>query len=1727
VSLVNPLTPNNGLSAQTAVAAPSLYAAASSLPLNQNQATQINNISSVVGLNQQLAGLSAQDAQKKYQQLDPQVQQQLKSFYGEAPYMQQGQKNFFVRAAGDVLGAVVSPFKAAFKTLGDYGKVINVPYLLGREMTQGDPLSWKSLKTAWDGTEVYDNGSLAQLHKKYGDTDTFVAMNTLDGLTPGKIIEKYGTVNSDILGSIAKMMDKPSEFNSMLNDFKAAQVSPGRDLARVMFSAQPTDNKLHSGFGFRMLSGTLDAAYEILHDPLTWLTGGTDRAVMASEKLGNALAAGTKTVEEAFARGDVRRTWDNVAGPLIEKLAGAREAGDVQAAATARNAIKTQLPAMSNDNLLNEFASAKLFNADAAKNYFSKAEPMTKLLAGSTDSTEFFRTGVPIAKRTHELTSWVNATASKVFNGTATEEEANKFPELMNDIHGIGSDRNQLFTEGIFNADPMRPLTTQGLTDQTQQLASTRLKIGRFMARFPGNTPIGVFDEQVDKSMPALRGLGRLIYPKTFADYFAEAYRQSVPADRVILLRGLYTQIMHNMGLHATEQGQTLMENILKDKFGDQVGYMNQAKIGVPGQFKDELRSGGIVPETADTKADGEFQYYHGGPIHNYQPTTVIGSLPWGQLSDYGLYIGKNARAREIIQSSGAHTARAVARKGVNQWSWLTLFPRLGIRASLDEAMFYSLSAQGRDLYHWGLGKNIGKVVTAFTGDEKQIPPVKRAILNWLDKNPAKALEDADRVKTMNINGEERFILDDKENIVKNLQNYLEGVLPKGKAVVDEEHQRVTYPHQEKLINWVTQMLVHTDGAVSNALINSSIGKSSIEALNGGDFSYDLTSKSALTRAMKELGFTSKGKYDMIEANTLDAIHGSYVAMAHFKNFYLRFLRNAMNYGPKGTYEHYFNPAEIFFNHRGGIAEGDLTKMVDESLGKLSVDTTKMEVTKPDILEKFLQGSNQWGVDKAAGVPPIQAAIKRLEAMYIDMYSTFHGSADKFNHDLYKRIFQDAQGILEESGKKAENGLPTISKGRAIREALKTINFDDFNQLTKFNRPEGKINTDLHFTPNTSNEGFLAKMAEWAKNPDAIGNHPLEWMDAQNQHMFRQPAMWVSYIKYREKYARLEQQYAQELQDTNGWSKEFSTHLAQKKFTEIAMNHASEVVLKTCNNPEVRSNLAWALRTSGRFYRSVEDFYRRVYRLKNATPQLVYRLRLAHMGLGATGFVHNDQNGDPYLLMPADNIIFQALQGPAQVLGLGMKQPMFDDFGLNLTLSNPTLGQDAGMPSLQGPFVGLSVMAVQKMLGEWGGQWGREAATNIDKAVLGSVNQNLTWNKAIIPTSLQRAWDMLSPNEQSQQFTSAAMQAVAYNAAHGIGLTPQQVNAMAPADRAAAISDYLNKIKVTTHNILFLRNFLGFLSPIAPNLQESRDIPSYLKNVGVTGIRSEFADILQATMNASRGEIQDPYGAALMAYTAKYPGRIVYTVARDAKTTQVALSYTKDMKTWLAKYQPLVDGKYGEAALIFAPHVGQYDANAFAWMQNAGLIQSRTLEDYYKEVAIAGDRQKYYDARNQEQAVLNDPNASYADKQYATQDAKLTMDNLKLVNPYLEIALNDKSYGVGKQEDMLNNLQAILKGNDIPMSDGTRQKMKLITDAVYQAVQDIKAINSNPDTVDNNNIKEARKQAVLALVRSVGGAQGNKTPSDPIVAEALKSIFLPVLDYYVRNPSTVQIKTGQ
>lgn len=1657
---------------------PALYSAAYYANLNGAQANTVNQIAGTVALNKELSGMSTDKAATRWKSLDPHAQEQIKAMYGDAAYIPKQQDNLVWRGVKDVANIFTGPFKAAFKVAENYNNVINTPYLVYRQISQGaSALDWNVYKGAWDGTNVFDNKALTSLHQEYGNTDTFVAMKTLQGMKPGEIIDAYGQVNADLIKSLTKMFNEPEKFQAMMNQFKAAQVSPGRDIARVMFNANPIDNKLYGSQQWNKLSGSIDAVYQIVVDPLTWITGGTSKAVTRADKLAQLLAndPSAANIAKVFARKDVKNTWDNVAGPRIKALA---EATDLNARRIARNDIARIMPDLNNDSMLHLLATNKVFDAASAEQFFNKSEPMLELLSGRVDGTTFFRTGIPIAKRSRNITAGLNKRVGDFINGA---EETAVSGDLLEDLHKIG-----------VQADPIYASQTPLLEGISKELQSTKRKLGRLAARFPATAEVNITDEGVRSTLPAVRALARTIYPKAHAEFFAEAFADSNPYDRVILLRGLYTQIMHNMGLHATENGQALMRQILQEKFADSTSFLSRKDLSVPPQHASFLESRGILEEQPAQGMGGLLTTSYAGPVNFYNGKPTIGNLPWSgkageaSLADYAFNFTKNQQARKIVDAVGGATRNKFLRQAVNGWTVATLFPRLGIRSALDEAFMYSMMAPGEDLFKLGLGRKLHKSIIAFSGDEKGIPPIKRAILNWMDKNPAQSVKLEERLVKTEINGEERFRLETRENIATKVVEVFDQIIP------------------EHLHDKMYQAMVHHP-EIASAMVNSIIGKSGINAgLDGGDLASMIVSNSHLTNLWKELGFKPTGKYQEWNVEDLAKVNEAAVSAAHYQNWFMRMTRNAHNF--IGGNDGFIHAGETFVRNNGLRTGEDFVNARNYILQKVGINPETMAVADEKALKKYLELSQQTARDAMNGWTGVETAVKRVETMLLDMYNTFHGSAVAFNDRLYDHIRETAD-FLQETEK--------MGTQKAIREALNTVDGKKFEELTRGFRPEGKINTDIGFSKVDTNEGMMQQITAWAEH--AGFDNPMEWMDAQNNHLFRQPALWATYAKLRERYDNLEKKYEEELYQT-GMSRKLATELAEKKFTEVAMNHAANYVLKASDNPQVRSNLAWTLRTTGRFYRATEDFYRRVYRLKDVSPQVLYRMRLAHLGLQSNGFIHPDQNGDPYLVMPADNIMFHVFNGAGAFLTGNpdaIKQPMFNEFAVKIAMGNPSFQQDAGQPSLSGPLVAVPILAMQSMLKGWGGDLGKHIAKDLDNAVLGNVNQNLDWTKAIVPSSLQRVWALLPKDEQDQQTVSAAMQAIAYNAAHGNILTPEKYAKLPEAERARAAKKYRDDIKVSAHNVLFMRGFLGLISPIAPTMQESKDVPAYLKNAGINGLRAEFADLLQGVMRNSKGKIQDPYEAALMAFTGKYPGKLVYTIARDEKQTQVLVNKTKETQSWM-----LVNGKnmdtYGDAAFIFAPHVGEYNSDVYLWMQAAGLMKQRKLGDYFDEVMVAQDRQKYFDYKNQAEALFLDPTLNSFQRQQVLDQLRGAQKQLKDNNPLLEQALNSKSFGIGKQQAMAESLAGIIADPNFKMPDATRKKMQ-VAYKIYKSGLDAIRNDMTSDVVNSGASKQEVKLRVLAAIRELGGSTGRNAAQDPVIAEATRSIFQPILDFYVRN----------
>ena len=1672
----------SNLDPNVAKLSPSLYSAAYYANLNPSQINQVNQIAGTVSLNKELSSLPTNAAQERWKQLDPHAQEQIRAMYGDASYIPKQTDNLVWRGIKDVTNTLTGPFKAAFKVAGEYNRLVpsNAPYLVLRQIQQGaSPFDVSVYKKAWDGTQVFDNQSLTALYQEYGKTDTFVAMKTLQGLKPGEIVDAYGRVDSDIIKSLTKMFNDPEQFQNMMNKFKGAQVSVGRDIGRVMMNASPTDNKLYGSSKWNKTTGFFDAVTQIITDPLTWITGGTSKAVTKADRLAEILAKDPSeaNVAKIFARPDVKSNWDSKVGPMIKAVA---EAPDAKARAMAIEDIRYNLPSLNNREILNSLAEEKVFDAASAANYFSKSEAMLDLFAGRVDGTTFFRNGIPLAKNSRLGISGINKKLGDWFNGSLEDAKVTSLSGLVEDVRKVG-----------LAAEPITSAQTPVLESISKEMYGIRRKLGRLAARFPGNTAIGVTDETVHASLPAVTALARTIYPKAHAQYFTEAFLDSTAYDRVILLRGLYTQIMHNMGLHATPEGQRLMEKILQEKFADTTTFSSRSTLDVPPQFANAIKSRDILLQQPEGGMGGLLTKSTQGPVHFYNGKPRIGNLPWSKsqdgeasLADYAFNLNEpGSAARELIDAVGGATRNNILRKLVNGWSVATLFPRLGIRSAIDEAFFYCMMAPGEDLVRFASGRKFNKSMIAFSGNDKAIPPISRAIQDFFQRNPAKYLGTEARYNKAVLNGQEYFILKDREDIARMASKILENNTG------------------AEGMEWMYQAMVHHPEIVSS-MVNSIIGKSAFEGgMATDELAASLISNNKLVQMHKDLNLTSTGNFQEYSVEDLSKINESLVSAAHYKNFVMRFLHNHYNFTDKK--EGFIDAGESFIRNNAVRTEKDFVAMRDEILSKVGINPETMAVTNGKALNKFLEQSQQSARNAEKGWSGVDTAVDRVETMITDMYNTFHGGAVAFNDRLLQRI-KEVSSYLQETEK--------LSYSKSIREALKSMSYSNFEESTRGFRPMLTINTDLNLAKDASEVGFMQKIRDWA---DTKGATPMEWMDAQNNHLFRQPALWSGYIALRARYQPLEKKFISELMKEQGYSLQLATELAEKKFTETAMNHAANNLLKYVDNPQIRSNLAWTLRTSGRFYRATEDFYRRVYRLKNVSPQVLYRLRLAHLGLQSNGFIHPDQNGDPYLIMPADNIIFHAINGSMAVFGANVKQPLFNDFAVKLSMGNPSFQQDAGQPSLSGPFAAVPVLALQKVLSGWGGDIGKQIALQLDNLVLGNVNQNLTWTKAIVPSSISRVWAMLPKGEQDQQETSAAMQAIAYNAAHGLFLSPEKLATMPDAERTKAVSDYLKQIKITAHNVIFMRSFLGLLSPISPSMQESRDLPDYLKNVGVNGLRPEFADILQSVMKNSKGQIRDPYEAALMAFVGKNPGKLVYTVARDDKQVNVMVNKTKEVQNWMLN-NSYATNTYGDAALIFAPHVGQYNSDTYLWMQAAGMLKQRKLNDYFDEVSVAQDRQKYFDYKSQAEIAMMDPSLNAIQRQQVLDTLKGAQDSLKKANPGLEAALNSKSFGIGKQEKMMTDLAGILADSKVPMTDAVRTKMSTALVIVQRGLDAIKN-DITSDVLNSGASKQEVKDRVIKALSELGGSEGKKAPSDPVVAEATRAIFLPILDFYVRN----------
>lgn len=1705
----------------------------------------------------ELLKVSEEKARKQFLDLDPIVQQNIRAIYPtqkrfEAEQNLLGKATQFVTgAASKVASSLFSPITTGWKAIEQVGKIGNVTgNILQQTVYQDKPFTKKVLTDSYNGKNQWRWEDVAAYEKKYGKALVTLARGSAEFKTPGESIDMYGKgIDEAMYDALKLQANEPQKFQKVLDEIKqGAQLSPGRNLAqpqttvggnshswavkvakKLGFDVTTTEGQLKAS---KFVSGPTDAVYQLMNptDPLNWI--GVGPVIKAYNKgiggikvglgealqfagfrnRGESLAQQYKFIAErggdmgikeatrfAFEQPDVAKLWNDQLGPVVKKFAEAETKAEK---GLVYRAIREEFPDWANEGVVKELANAKAFDAPSAQKFFQMNENGKYLLSLRIDGTDFYRVGIPVARRSRKFATTVQQDINKRLFGELTGDDIKTLDvsakEAIDKLKRTAAEEDSLLSPQL-----------DEIIRLNKEMDTTLTRARRMASRSPGRI---LYGPDAIKTVDEVRNLLHVVgFPRHYADVMAEHFLDESVEYQVTMIRNLYAAFYKKIGMGGNVNGESHMSELLNSTFNEKAGMTTLARTEIPQGWETEL------PRAIYQYDNDVPMLTSRGIIHPAQIAEGIAPINFDMAFEYAA-MEKFADKKNFMNALGGVTRNIVTRKVNNFWSTFTLFPRLGTRSSIDEAIFYSFTAPLEDLAKLATapvgatGAQI-KAATAVTGSSAGIGMYKRGIYKIFPHlDPRKKLPAEARRKIIEELAGDSPIgnvlhAEIMNNTVDRAISFYGNTLPASTW----DAVRLVMKHNPQMLDSVAQSVgakASMSGKVDTEYIDSMFTSGAWD-----NFYRDMGLKKSKTFTTREL---SKMK-------------DKERAMAFYDNWMLRFGFNGQKVAP-GVY---INPTPYFFANNGLREAKDLTTARRAMLEQLDIrydDATGLLVprTSDKLATKFVSPYSITVYYRQQGMSDIDIADAIITNMLLDMKTTFHGSTNGFNDTLFELISKKRSEILKDAQAKNMAPFDTWSK------AVEVTEFKEFEDATLGMIPtSGEINTRLvnvgggefdakAFEEFTGVDGFLERFQNWA----------MDVMDAQVTGLYRQKMLWITMDRNLKELKPFQSNIAKDHFDalmaaTPNRSATFEARaraqaqeLAEKQVVELAWADATNTLLKYVDNPSVRSNLAVSVRSVGRFYRATEDFYRRVWRLYTKAPlRTIYRMRLLHQGLAANGEVYTDDKGDDYVVFPTDAIINNVLEPVMRGLtgNQNFKIPVFNDIALKLRLINPSFSPDAGQPSLSGPIAAVSMLAVKNLLRDLpfvpsSVKESIKPTTNkmadaIDTIALGNIGASLDLEKALTPMFFQSVFNTLKPVEKDRQKVSAALQAISYLEAFGNG-APRQKDYVGREDEYVnAQAKYLKNVRIAATNIVIFRNILGQISPGQPSLRETATLPKYLKQVGITSPSAQFWDLYNGVLKNEGTNSTNAWDLAVATFVGKNPGKLAFITPRNEKEYKVFINKTDNVKNWAVTNSRFLEN-YKEAAWLFAPKIGEYNPDVYSWMQAVDLVTIPTLESYLDQVQLAVDKDTYFKIKADEEALLKSTNDT-TQRKLIIADSQRNRTALLTANPLLAADIEGRLESKGELSKRLFALNGAIRDPKAPISKQLRETFRFALDQVNGFVA-FANDNDNKDAFDYSGRKSDEKARVQAMLDELA-------LSVPEIKEANRLILTPLLNSYSRD----------
>ena len=674
-----------------------LKLAASQAGLSPTDKDRIDSLSKSLDTHKSLLDMPAAEARTKFQTLPADQQQSLKQTFGTQP--EQQKRGWLGSAWHYTGGAVVSGLTEVsdFMTrLGRTALIANEQVPLG-SAEYYLPKNWSVISEAWkksgdNGELVYNEPRINNAIKKYGNNYVGLAQKVSTGTSLSDIIAT-GTEEEKQIARLAAKGEDPL-WQDAYDAVVAAKYSPGRAVANIL-----PESLEGTGFLYKGISGTVDAAYRIFADP-TIALGKAKKAYDAANYAIIKIAGDPKKLDAAFNNPKVVNFFNSY-GSELDNLAKARKSKNIVAAEQASTTLRRIAPEFG-PAAIDEFVKAGVTNADTAKAYFQNSVDVQGILKGQ-------------AARDTPLIPRLTA-------GRKTRIKALTYGNKVLDIDKVG----QKLVTALYGTAPQFEDILTGITTQAEQIADLEKGIGRIkgpdgVVRFTENQIQGridrfarkftkvanptskVFDVMAPNAVDEIYRTARLTNSRYHSKIIAEAFAAGDEGQRMQITKGLWNTIFTTRGVKKGEPGKTFMDEFagkgLEKRYAADL-VINGKRLGNPAEFDGEQLA-----------------------LFPYQLST---SMVIPSVVDLDRLAGRQGLITSLVGVSHNKWVDKIT----SGWSFLTLSgPRFAMRNSIEDDMFFL--ARGRNPWDlvkgklWSTRVRVGKGVG---GDKTALEKLKDTV---------------------------------------------------------------------------------------------------------------------------------------------------------------------------------------------------------------------------------------------------------------------------------------------------------------------------------------------------------------------------------------------------------------------------------------------------------------------------------------------------------------------------------------------------------------------------------------------------------------------------------------------------------------------------------------------------------------------------------------------------------------------------------------------------------------------------------------------------------------------------------------------------------------------------------------------------------------------------------------------------------------------------------------